>query len=362
MKNKICYILSFVSIFLIICCKKSAIIQVEDVREVDFVNNTGEIIYGKLVNEIMGARIIGAFDTLLFVVTNDPKGLLQVYSLNDTHRKLGTLCQQGRAQNEMSRLSLVQAYYKDDHCHLFIIDAGIRICELDITASLEKGSTVVCQSLMRPFSQLGSDVFINNDIGYMIDFMDAYDIQPYEEEQKRVPSKYTIIKDEKQKDLVFFRTPMRVSERGLVNYPYRGTLVKHPSRNIVVNKFSYMDYLLFMDFDHNHFFATHQIGSMTHEDTYEREEPWIQHFSACTVSENYFFIYYRNGIYSRIQQEGDVYYPELLVFNWDGNYLKGFKMDMNSSSIAFDEKNKILYTLSTKTEKIFAYDLSTILP
>lgn len=346
---------------MMLCCKRNPVIQVDNVKEVDFVNKTGDVLNGVLVDEILGARVIMVYDTLLFVVTTDPQGLLQIFSTNNVHQKLGSFCKQGRAQNEMSRLSFCQAYKKDDHIYLFVIDGGMRICELDITASLEKGATVVTRAKMRPAVELGLDVFIDNDIDYMLDFTDSYSIQ-FGEKQKTVPSRYLLFKDDKQQNLVFFKSPMNVDESGFVNFPYRGTILKHPSKNIVVNKFSYMDYLLFMDFDNNHNYAIHQQGSMTHEDIYYREDPWIQHFSACTTSEDFFLVYYRNGDYSHIQREGDDYYPELLLFDWEGNYIKGFKMDRNSDSMGFDENNKVLYTMNARTEQLYSYDLSPYLP
>lgn len=347
--------------FLIVCCKTDPVIQVDDVREIDFLNNTGDVLEGQLVGEIMGARSIMAYDTLLFVATSDPNGLLQVFSLNNLHKKLGSLCKRGRAKNEMSQIALSQAYKKDDHIYLFMIDGGVRICEVDITASLEQGSTLVTRTKMRPMINLGADIFLNNDIDFDLDFIEDYRVE--EENKQKVPtSKYTLFKNDKQKNLVFFKSAMEVNEQSLVVFPYRGTISKHPSKNLVVNKFSYMDYLLFMDFDNNHFFAVHQKGSITHADTYYREDPWIQHFSACTETEKYFLVFYRNGDYSHVQREGNIYYPELLVFDWNGNYLKGFKMDRNSDSMAYDEEHKILYTLRSRTEQIYSYDLSPYLP
>lgn len=348
--------------FLLVCCKKDPVIQVDDVREIDFLNKTGDVIEGQFVGEILGARTITAYDSLLFVVTNNPDGMLQIFSFNDLHNKLGSFCKRGRARNEMSQItSLCQSYKKDGHIYLFMIDGGVRICEMDVTASLEQGVTLITRTKMRPMYKLGADLFINNDIDYVLDFIEDFRVGD-EKKQKKAPSKYTLYKDDKQNNLAFFKSAMEVDEHSLAIFPYRGTIVKHPSKNLVVNKFFYMDYLLFMDFDNNHFFAVHQKGSITHNDIYYREDPWIQHFSACTESENYFFVFYRNGKYSQIQQEGDVYYPELLVFDWEGNYLKGFKMDRQSDSMVYDDKHKKLYTLRSRTEQLYCYDLSSYLP
>ena len=348
---------------LMVCCKKDPVIQVDEVKEVDFLNKTGDVLEGHLVGEVMGARSIVVFDTLLFVISDNPNGMLRIYSTNDINNKLGSFCKQGRAQNEMARLMYCQTYKKDDHIYMYVIDGGMRICELDITATLEKGATVVTRTKMRPFVELGQDLFLDDDIDYMLDFNSAYNIE-LEEEQKMAPCKYTLFKGEKQKDLVFFKKAMDVDDQRLVNYPYRGSIKKHPTRNLVVNRFSYMDYLLFMDFDNNHFFAVHQEGAKTHADTFNHNltNGWNLTFNANTATEDYFMVTYQNGDYSRIEREDGTHYPELLIFDWEGNYIKGLKMDRFCNGLGFDEKKKILYTLSTISEQIYCYDLSSYLP
>lgn len=347
---------------LMLGCKYDSTIQVDDVREIDFLNKTGDVQEGQFIGEILGARSIMVYDTLLFVVTSDPNGFLQIFSTNDVQKKLGSFCKQGRAQNEMTRLSFCQAYKKDDHIYLFVIDGGMRICELDITASLKEGYTVVTRTKMRPFVELGLDVFLDNDIDYFLDFIDAYEVVDLDGQQKKAPCKYTLIKGEKQKDLAFFKSAMEVEYNGFVNFPYRGGLKKHPSKNIVANQFLHMDYLLFMDFDKNHYFAVHQKGSITHNDVFHNVKPGRYKFTSSTASENYYFVLYRDGDYCHRENEEDDDNAELLLFDWDGNYIKGFKMDRNSDSMGFDENNKILYTMNSRSEKLYSYDLSPYLP
>lgn len=82
------------------CNNDNSKILIDD-REVDFLNNTGDVIEGKLVkSDILGTTNLIVFDTLLMVTTNNPEGQLQVFSLN-TLELLGSFCKQGRAKNEM---------------------------------------------------------------------------------------------------------------------------------------------------------------------------------------------------------------------------------------------------------------------
>ena len=52
---------------------------------------------------------------------------------------------------------------------------------------------------------------------------------------------------------------------------------------------------------------------------------------------------------------------EVLIFDWDGNYISGFKLDRQLSRIEYDEINHTLFGLDSN-ETIYAYDLEGILP
>ena len=52
---------------------------------------------------------------------------------------------------------------------------------------------------------------------------------------------------------------------------------------------------------------------------------------------------------------------ELIIFDWNGNYIENIKLDRRLASIGFDETNKKLFGL-TFTEELYEYDLSTLLP
>ena len=69
---------------------------------------------------------------------------------------------------------------------------------------------------------------------------------------------------------------------------------------------------------------------------------------------------YRQGEYTQKTTAGD-WYPELLVFDWNGNYITGFKMDRKISSIEYDEIHKVLYGINGD-EELYAYDMGNFLP
>ena len=358
MKQKHNYILFILGLLSTMSCNEDSNIQV-DVHEVDFLNRTDDVIEGKLVkNELLGAKDIIVFDTLLMITTSNPEGQLQVFSLN-TLEPLGAFCKKGRARNEMLNLSSIteQAYYRNGHLILALTDGPHPFKELDVTASLQSGNAEIISSQECLSGADGEFMILGNDYNYRYEYeKNIFGI----EEVTGVPARYTVYKDGKERELKFFKNLMD-TESPNKTLPYIGSLYKHPQRNIVVQSFSNMDYLLFMDFDADKYFAIHQKGSLTFNDTYVHSKLQMpSHFTDGASSSKYLMFLYRQGDYTQKTTAGD-WYPELLVFDWNGNYITGFKMDMRLRMIEYDEIHSVLYGLNND-EELYAYDMSKIMP
>ena len=346
---------ALISLFAMSCNNKSKIL-IED-REVDFLNKTGDVIEGKLVkSDILGFDNIIIFDTLFMVTTWNPEGQLQVFSLNSLEH-LGSFCKQGRARNEMLDASAVteQAYYKNGHLILVMFDSPNTLKEVDITASLQSGNTEIISSQECLSTHDGELILLGNEYEYRYEYVrNIFGIN----EVTGVPSRYTVYKDGEKRELNFFGTLMD-SESSAKELPYMGSLNKNPQRNIVVQSFQRMDYLLFMDFDADKYFAVHQKGSITFNDTFVyNNSPRPLHFTDGASSSEYLMILYRQGEYTQKTTDG---YPELLVFDWDGNYITGFKIDRTTYMIEYDEINKVLYGINDD-ENLYAYDMKNLIP
>ena len=359
MKQKYDLILVILSLFLTISCNEDSNIQV-DVHEVDFLNKTGDVMEGKLVkSEILGATNIIIYDTLLMVTTSNPEGQLQVFSSN-TLEHLGSFCKKGRARNEMLKAMSVteQAYYRSGHLILALLDPPRTFKEVDITASLQSGNTEIISSQECPSMGCGEVMLLNNDYNYRYEFeRNTFGV----EDITGIPTGYTVYKDEKKRELKFFKKLMDIEPEVNKQIPYMGSLQKHPQRNLVVQSFQGMDYLLFMDFDADEYFAVHQQGSLTFNDTYVNSKSQMPpHFTDGAKSSKYLMFLYRQGEYTQKTTAGD-WYPELLVFDWSGNYITGFKMDRVINMIEYDEIHKVLYGLNGDDE-LYAYDMEKVIP
>lgn len=58
MKKSLSVLMFMVVTMMLSCNDKGPLIQVDEVREVDFLNRTGDVIEGKLMGEIIGAQNI----------------------------------------------------------------------------------------------------------------------------------------------------------------------------------------------------------------------------------------------------------------------------------------------------------------
>lgn len=342
----------------VISCKGDSNITIS-VKDVDFKNKPQDVLKGNPFSEVIGADNIVVFDTLLMVVSSDPKGQLKVYSTNSL-KQLGSFCSKGRAKNEFLQAGVdtEQAFYRNGHVILVMYDVPNVYKEVDVTASLQSGSTVVIDS-HECLSLADGELML---LGDKYDTRYEFVINKYglKKNSRRVPSRYYHYTDGKKKELTFFNSLMK-SEYESKDVPYEGCLFKHPQKNIVVQSFHRMDYLMFLDFDKDNFFAIHQKGSLTFGDTFvaEKDPTQVLHFTDGASSLKYMMFLYRQGDYTLKETEGK-WYPELLIFDWDGNYINGFKIDRGIRTIEYDEIHKVLYGLSG--ENLFIYELGQLIP
>ena len=348
----------FLSIVLFLfSCSRDRNIQVP-VRDVEFLDKTVDAPQDSVIMEILGANRVFVRDTFLIATTNDADGQLKVYSTNSWNL-LGSFCKKGRARNEMIQFDIVpeQTYYKDDHFIVLVQEQRSAFIEVDITESLKKGYTVVQKIEEIPTLKDGQIIFLDQELNNRIESK-SLDFDP---DSKKMPVRYYLVNNNKSKELKFFKSPMKVVEDIYKEMPYSGGIFKHPSRNLVVKMFTGMDYLLFMDFDSTDYYAIHQAGSLTFEGLYESEEAYAPHFALSTTSNDFFMLTYFSGSYSIDALRSDKgFLPEILAFDWNGNYLTGLKMKHPIKSMGYDELHKNLYVMDFE-DKLHAYDFKKVI-
>lgn len=374
-----------VTLSLLLSCSKKPEIQV---REVDYLNKSQELLKSVPVDMDMPLLTYGVIncDSLNILMTQDPRGYMFVYS--DDWKLLGTFCHQGRAQYEfVDRPSLIKNQVllgKDNHLLLPLQDATC-IKVVDVTASLLSNKVIISETRdYVPYTDIdimigdniakmrsrNKYIFLDNDIYKTLELTEGFSFEFGES-----TAEYKI-----RHDTAYVEVPQMLKDMEKLAGPqpedkFQREFFKHPSRNLIIEPFMAMDYIMFYDLDNNSSFAIHQTGSLT----WNQDPPQVPRFNdqgeviyyieerGCfgdaVATDSYFLVFYFGGDYSLADENQDWPRPELLLFDWDGNFKKSVKLETYIDCATFDEKNKILYGIpidQPENEIILSYNLSSL--
>lgn len=369
------YFILFVTVLLALSCNnnnKSRLLV--DVREVDFVNKSDVTIKGVPVDaELpMGVVEMAACDSFMLVLSRERTNALFVY--NDDFKLIGRFCSIGRGRNEFLTTpgwsaAQILRNAEGDVLMPFVdsMNGGLKLVNLQ--KSLKTQSTVIDERSdyrgvnvleyekdghKHRLSSALSYVFLDNNKNHIFEKYSPIveDGQVYSE------LSYTVTYDSTQIKQFKLLADFEANDENYTG----GRVYKHPDRNLIVNPFLYLDYILFFDLDNDRTFAIHQPGSLSFEEKlpvipieydengFELYVERTNHFFRSACADSFFMVtYYANNAL-----------PELLFFDWDGNFLKSIKLDTHVSNITYDERKQILYGLDGPNDRIISFDLSQI--
>ena len=333
-----------------------------DVREVDYRNHTDFVLEGKPIDiEAMGLEDIIFCDSFLLVVSGDPNGMAKVYDPR-SHNEVARFCYKGRAKNEFISMMLLydQQYIKDGKTIIPIVDNDKVFKELDFTSSMQRGYTIVGQVGDCPRLHEGSVGLINNDINTLFYNTGA---ERDKVKNKWHAPKFSIydVKKDKKTELKVYSGIMNIRNEDFYTAMYSGTTRKHPEKNLFVHALRDRDYIYFFDLDNNIRFAIHQQGTTTFDD--KLSEPELKEnrrtFANGLCTDDFFMVLYIGGDYF-VESPEESKAPELLLFDFEGNFLCGVKVMNDIHKIAYDPRTKTLYGANILEEIIYSYDISEI--
>lgn len=333
-----------------------------DTKEFCFQSDSFQIIDGKNIDlSVLGMNELFIIDTLLIITTNDPSGLMKVFSIN-TLKPIANIAIKGRAKNEFINIQNPSRmyYYKDGNLIMPVIDNSFFFKEINISKSIKNSSTIInnTSDCIHPAS--GSFVLLNND--YLNRF--EYQYVKWDEivKNKAKHGKYLIhnYSNETNQEMKIFNKMIVCEKEYDINTYYHNRIFKHPTKNIIIQPFILLDYILFFDLDNKKYFASHRLGSSTFSDIAPAltiDTP--SHFSSFVSSfEDFFMILYYADSYT-IERDNAI--PELLIFDWDGNFLSGAKLNTSITTMSYDSIHRILYGARYYDEQIFSFDLNELM-
>ena len=375
------FALVLVSVLLVLSCGNRKSRLLFEVHEVDYRNKSDVTLNGTEVEAEwpLEMRAIAVCDSFLLVKSGDNEHILYVYS--DDLKLKGRFGCIGRARNEFlspsvqwSSAQILRNEQGDAMIPLVDMQQGTKL--LDLQKSLETQSTVIAaqndflgrhtfEYYNKSFdgrvvmSTVVRTQYLDNDINHRFSFFHPI-TEGYEDKVYTEPV-FAITLDTARIKEIKMLSRFEVKDADYVN----GFMIKHPSRNIAVQVLQIMDYILFFDLDNDKAFAIHQSGLPSFDDDlpavdYTTRVPCFRDLAA---TESFFMVTYYNGDYCHNQTDvSDIGQaaPELLFFDWDGNFLKSFKLDTHVDDITYDEKNQILYVMDAANDRILRFDLKNL--
>lgn len=377
-------LLLLATILLFVSCNKTSRVLV-DVREVDFLNKSDVTVKSTPVDAQwpLDIQSLAVCDSFLLVWCGQQDYMMYVYS--DQLELKGRFCTIGRARNEfISRprwwsCQILRSAQGDALIPLVVLREGLKV--MDLQKSVETQSTfITMQTEYKGVKELEFEENGHRGVGYSATYYLFLDNDLDHIFEK---NHYAVLDNRIHPDFLFdimhdtaiiknFNILSNIEEDD-AEY-VRGRLFKHPDRNLIVYSFTNMDYLLFFDLDNDKTFATHQSGSLSLDDVLPiineyitdangnivAEQERAVHFYENACAESFFMITYYASDKSVDVPNPATAAPELLFFDWDGNFLKSVKLDSKVDDICYDERKQILYGIDTENDRIISFDLSSV--
>lgn len=297
--------------------------------------------------EVPGANEVYLYDTLLMFTTNDPSGMLKVYSLN-SNKQIASLCFQGRANNEFITIPYnrsSQFYLRDSDLIMPLVDYDL-LKELNLSESLKRKSTVINSTSGCLSIQDGSFVLLDDYVNKRFEFHEGV-VTDYENHKCEIPHFYITERDD-SKEIPVYSKLMEYSEERYASGFYSGVVYKKEDRNLIVQPLHYSGYILLFDLDNKKYHAVHDISSLAFED--EVPSSPKNFISDIALTTDFFIALYF--------PQGDTSNKRLLFFDWDCHLLKGISLDISVQAIAYDNKNKRIIGLDRTNGMVYSFDIS----
>ena len=326
--------------------------------EIDYNSTSLDTVHGKKIDlDVIGAKEVYAFDSLLFVETSNPESYVTVLSLGDYHYVDG-LCKKGRARNEFinPQATCKQLFKENGHTMLVMADNSTSTKIIDVTESLKRQYTVV--------TEIKNDIANSSSRGYSVynnltNEWFSYKPVSYVDPRDHIynpPSFYFSKENYEYVVPVINKMMYFPSGTDYALWIYAGDVRLKPDGSKVVFSCFFMPYIFIFDSNKHTGTAYHKKGELTFYEDYPDDDVTdidLYYQDVCATDD---FIISLCG--DGKQSEYDAYKrPVVRFFNWDGECLFAFYIDQQTYVITYDEINKKVIGLNERTEEIYEYDV-----
>ena len=352
--------LSLFSFFLFGSCdsnRHAAYMAFDNVRYVKGFPHSYSLDNDQLVEwDIIGMKSFCFFDSLLVVTTTDNSGLWYFLSSKD-YRFLGKFLRRGGGPGEFvgcPRDDDALFYYENNQIYSDIYDfQSGKLYKLNVTNTLDRQ---------------GLDISIKNDSlpSFLFDRAIINDSTVYCKEianEERQQIRF-LWKNGKKRVPTHFEQLNSVAVENRENFNILSTITrKSPTSDLIVEVPINLDQI-------NLFSATDSFGlticpnkeKLDKIGTIEDKIRWNRTYTygGLRTYKDFFAALYINENELRFQT-GRKTYPEIQLFDWDGNPLAKIKINQFATHFDFDFQNHYLYVLNSATDEFYKYDIRDIL-
>ncbi|MGL5682160.1 MAG: BF3164 family lipoprotein [Marinifilaceae bacterium] len=359
MKKNLLTIIFFCSVLGIVSCNSDKFYTPNKIK-LSTIDSVGPMLYGEIISKpVNGIFKIDFVDSYLVCITRNNQHFV---TLIDTDRDSCHInfCSLGKARNEFINVNSFKQYDLNEKGEriLYFANSSKQIKSFNLTQSVKEGRTI-CDTTHNidinnfvPFYNNNQAIFKRKNLTYYISLNN--------------PTKFyspEFIIGNQAKDSIYNIFPKVVTSRNSPTITldfYESYTQMKPDKTKVVDALICMDYITILDLT-----TQTSIGIQTNTNASFAKLQDI-HIEDCItilnmgvrdlfVTDKHILTLYDSRTVYDGQEKVKPYAPQLIIYDWEGNYVKHYSLNEPLKGCAYDVDKNILYGFDSE-ENIYKYE------
>lgn len=319
--------------------------------------------YDSLRAELLPISVLAPYqisfvDSLLVIMTKNPSEFVSIFNTrNDS--LIANICSEGRGPNEyMTPFSLKQYRIDESGDRLLYVTNLVMVKPLNITQSICKNEAV-CENPIPIDTRYTDSFFLPGEIRFMKQHV------TYDDPRDNIfyPPKYIFKNNFTVKEYDIYPDIIKsVSFPALPLSLYDGVVRIKPDLTKVVDAMGYFDIMNIIEL------TSGTCTGIIEQDAYQFED--LSHLSMdklfetikygvldVSVTDEYIIVLYDGRNVNAAENRTEALKPSLKIYNWEGDFLQGYRLSEPLRGIAYDENRQYVYGFDME-ENFYRYKLT----
>lgn len=357
-KNYFSCLFAFFTMALVGC--KHDTFLLSNQKEVDYSVSSDKILEGEHVDiDILGLQRIFVGDNYMVLFANDSRGMIKVFDL-DSLIFLGTFCPEGRARTDLLNPDWSNLQLKKENGSLLLYVSGYsgEMKVINISESVANNKTIVENTYNTISAYTGYSLYLSDNC--WVDFENV----SYDDPRDHIyyPPRFYVRNSKERDEIPLFGDIIKPEIPSLTTNIYSGVMALKPDNTKCVYAMTILNYLHIFDLQNKSVTSMHQFdgGSLYGPTTVDYYNNISFAFYDLVTTDTRILALSYDQSNMTMETEG-IQLPSLKIFDWDGNFITGVKLDTFIRWFAYDEIHKCLYGLNDIDEEIIKYNISNLL-